>query len=242
MAELAALQRRFYDRVVGGADADGLVASGDLGVYAHMYGARLLDALVADYPKLAAALGDDAFTELAIDYLRAHPPRSFTLRDCGLHLPAWLADHAAPWASELAALERARVEVFDGPDAAPLGRDEVIALGEALPALALRWVPAHEVVAIRHTIDDLWSAIEDDEPHPAPRQEPRTMLVWRRGLDVKHRTLDADEATLAATLATGTTFAALCDQLGGLHGDAAAPRAVELLLRWLAGEAVALWQ
>lgn len=242
MAELAALQRRFYDRVVGGGEGEGLVASGDLDIYAQMYGARLVDALTGDYPKLRAALGEDAFLDVVNAYLRAHPPRSFTLRDCGLHLPAWLADHATAWAGDLAALERARIEVFDGPDAAPLERDEVIALGDALPELALRWVPAHQVVAIGHAIDDLWSAIEDDEPHPAPQEEVRAILVWRRGLDVKHRTLDADEATLAATLATGATFAALCDQLGSLHGDGAAPRAVELLLRWLAGEAVSLCQ
>ncbi len=32
-------------------------------------------------------------------------------------------------------LERARIEVFDGPDARPLGQDEVAALGLALPDL-----------------------------------------------------------------------------------------------------------
>ena len=81
MADLAALQRQFYDRVTAGAPADGLVASGSLDVYANMYASRLHDALAEDYPKLRVALGDERFSALATEYLGAHPPRSFTLRD-----------------------------------------------------------------------------------------------------------------------------------------------------------------
>jgi len=251
---LAALQRRFYDRVVAGADAGDLAASGSLEVYAEMYGARLIDALAADYPKLRVALGAPAFTALAEAYLRARPPRSFTLRDLGLALPAWLGGVAtAPaWAADLAALERARVEIFDGPDGDALARDAVIALGDALPELALRWVPASQLVPTVWSVDELWSAIEDrsddalevHEAHdhaaelPVPVAAPRTILVWRHELAVLHRVLDPDEAELADRVAAGARFAELCDRLGGLHGEAAASRAVVLLLRWLDGGAL----
>jgi hypothetical protein len=248
MADLARLQQQFYDRVVGrtpdaSADpGDGeLIGSGDLAIYAGMYASRLHDTLADDYPKLRAALGDDRFGELVAHYLRAHPPSSFTLRDAGLALERFLrgSELAPPWAADLAALERARVEVFDGPDCELLTQEAVAALGDALPGLVLAWVPSSVVVPLAWTVDDLWSAIEDGAPHPEPVAEPRVVLVWRRDVAVLHRTLDADEGQLAPRLAPGVAFAEACEVLGELHGDAASARAVELLLRWLTAAVLA---
>lgn len=241
MADLATLQRQFYDRVTAGVPCEGLAASGDLAIYAGMYTTRLVDALADDFPKLRSVLGGEAFTALARDYVRAHPPRSFTLRDAGLALPDYLRAMSAapPWAADLAALERARLEVFDGPDAAPLGHAEAAALGDQLPELVVAWVPASAVVPLAWTVDDLWSAIEDDQPLPEPVAEPRTVLVWRRDVSVLHRTLDPDEAALAHQLVRGARFAEVCEVLGALHGEGASARAVELLVRWLGVEALA---
>ena len=249
MADLARLQQQFYDRVVGRTPGDGdadpgdgeLIGSGDIAIYARMYASRLHDALAEDYPKVRAALGDDRFAELVAQYLHAHPPSSFTLRDAGLALERFLrgSDLAPPWAADLAALERARVEVFDGPDAAPLTQDAVAALGDALPGLVLAWIPSSVVVPLAWTVDDLWSAIEDGTPTAPPVAEPRVVLVWRRDVAVLHRTLDADEAGLAPRVAQGTMFSDACELLGELHGDAASARAVELLLRWLGAAVLA---
>jgi hypothetical protein len=241
MSDLARLQRQFYDRVVAGAPADELIASGDVEIYAGMYTSRLFDAIAEDTPKLRAALGQDRFAELITRYLRAHPPSSFTLREAGAALEAFVrGEPSAPaWAADLAALERARVEVFDGPDAAPLAQDEVAALGDALPDLRLAWVPASVVVPLAWTVDDLWSAIEDAQPTVEPAAEPRVVLVWRRELSVLHRTLDADEARLAPLIAQGASFADVCGVLGEIHGAEASQRAVELLVRWLQASALA---
>lgn len=235
MADLAALQRQFYDYVTGSGDADGLVARGELDVYANMYHSRLYDALVDDYPKLHAALGEDAFAPLARDYLRAHRPTSFTLRELGAHLPAYLRAHAdaPPWASELAALERARLEAFDAGDCEPLAQETAAALGEQLPELVLQWVTASAVISLTWSVDEIWSAIEDDEPIPAPVAGDRVVLVWRSDTRVLHRTLDDDEAPLAEQISRGVSFAALCEQLGAQHADGAVGRAAELLIRWL---------
>ena len=268
MADLAALQRAFFDRVTAsppdapdahdahdapdapqappGAPGDAassapLIASGELEIYARMYAIRLHDALAEDYPKLRAALGDERFAAIAAAYLRAHPPRSFTLRAYGDQLAHHLraSPLAPPWAADLAALERARVEVFDGPDARPLAHAEVVAVGDGLPDLVLAWVPSSAVVALGWAVDDLWSAIEDDQPTAPPVEEPRVVLVWRRDIAVLHRTLDRDEAELAPRIAGGARFAELCELLGAAHGEDAGPRAAELLLRWLGAEAIA---
>ena len=243
MSDLARLQQQFYDRVVdpAGSSPEGeLIASGDIDVYARMYASRLYDTLADDYPKLRAALGDERFGEVVAQYLRAHPPSSFTLRDTGLALESFLRGRevAPAWAADLAALERARVEVFDGRDATPLSQDEVAALGDELPGLALAWVPSSVVVPLAWTVDDLWSAIEDGADTAPPVAEPRVVLVWRRDVAVLHRTLEPDEAQLAPQLARGTLFSEICGVLGELHGDEASARAVELLLRWLQAEAL----
>jgi hypothetical protein len=245
MPDLARLQQQFYDRVVdrtvSGGDAPDLIGSGDIDVYARMYASRLYDSLADDYPKLRAALGEERFGEAVGEFLRAHPPRSFTLRDAGLGLAGFLRARALgpAWAADLAILERARIEVFDGPDAMPLAQAEVAGLGEALPDLVLRWVPSSAVVPLAWSVDDTWSAIEDGEPFAGPVSASRVVLVWRRDVAALHRTLDDDEAQLAVPIARGAAFSDVCELLGRLHGaDAAGPRAVELLVRWLHAEAL----
>lgn len=242
MAELAALQRQFYDRVTAGEPTDGLIASGDLEIYARMYASRLYDALADDYPKLRAALGDEAFGAIAVRYVRERPPRSFTLREAGSELAELLRGSALapPWAADLATLERARVEVFDGPDARPLTQTEAVALDAHLPELVLSWVPSSVVVPLAWAVDELWSALEDDQPAFEPARDDRMVLVWRRDISVLHRTLDPDEAQLAQQIAIGARFADVCEVLGSIHGEDASPRAAALLVRWLdAGALVA---
>jgi hypothetical protein len=240
MADLARLQQRFYDRVVRHEPEGDLIGSGDVGIYARMYASRLYDTIAEDYPKLRVALGEERFDEVVLQFLRAHPPSSFTLRDAGLRIPAFLRDaEVAPaWAADLAALERARIEVFDGPDAAPLTQDEVAALGDELPGLVLSWVASSVVVPLAWSVDDLWSAIEDEQAFSEPTPEPRVVLVWRRDVAVLHRTLDADEGRLAPQIAAGTRFSEICAVLGEIHGEEASARAVELLLRWLTAAAL----
>ena len=95
-----------------------------LDVYASMYFVRIHDVLREELARTAAAVGDEAFHDLVTDYLQACPPSHPSLREAGARLPAFLATHALavdrPWLAELARLERARLEVFDGPDAEPV--------------------------------------------------------------------------------------------------------------------------
>ena len=173
-------------------------------------------------------------------YKRARP----RIRRCakqGARLPAFVAAHALaadrPWLAELARLERARLEVFDGPDAPPLS---IAALRGVAPeqfgALRLRLIPAHRLLDGRFTVSETWRA--DDPGATPPRAEPETLIVWRREVDVFHRPSDADEARWLARMADGegVTFETLCSTLGEtLPDEAAAARAFELCARW-AGE------
>jgi len=255
---LALLQRRFFELVVGPAPRDADVERlmvGDqrasaverLDVYANMYFFRILDVLRDHFPKLAAAVGDDAFRELGAAYLRAHPSTDPSLRNVGRAVPGFVRAHGAtagrPWLAELAALEWARLDVFDRADVGLLARERLAALPpDAFAHLALALVPAHEVVAARHAVEDTWRALEAGGALAPPREAPAgyALLVWRRGVDVYHRPLEPGEAEALALVRAGTTFGALCTLLGReREASEAAVLAVELLGRWLADELLA---
>ncbi|MBA3817829.1 MAG: putative DNA-binding domain-containing protein [Deltaproteobacteria bacterium] len=242
MRELAAIQELFYAAVTGRvpleAARDLLVGPGRLAVYRRMYSDRLVDAIVADYPKLATVLGD-AWNATVREYLAACPPCNPDIHDAGRGLAGHLARRGLTWHGDLAALEWARSEVFGAADSPPLQRDELLALApDAFAAFELRLVSASTVIELGTNADDAWSAVEDGTPVPVVEGAPRTVAVWRRGwTTVVHRTLDADEAPCVTLLARGATFSQVCEALAAVPD--AAERAIQLLLRWLDSELLA---
>ena len=175
------------------------------------------------------------------DYLQACPPSHPSLREAGARLPAFLAAHVLavdrPWLAELARLERARLEVFDGPDAAPISITSLRDVpSDRFGALRFRLIPAHRLLENRFAIAAAWRAeTGGDEP---PRAEPETLIVWRREGTVYHRAADADEARWLPRLAgeDGVQLGDLCAALADtLSDEAAAARAFALVARW-AGE------
>ena len=232
--------RASVDEMVAG-DAR-LSAVERLDVYASMYFVRIHDVLREELARTAVALGGEAFHALVTDYLQACPPAHPSLREVGGRLPAFLATHALaserPWLAELARLERARLEVFDGPDAAPLTIAALRAIApERFGAVRLRLVPAHRLLAGAFTISEIWRA-----PDPPPRAQPETVIVWRRDVDVYHRAVDADETCWLPRLEgpDGVAFETLCAALGETRSDEeAAARAFELVARWAGEELLA---
>jgi hypothetical protein len=213
-------------------------------VYANMYFFRILEVLADEYAKIVTLMGPDAFHNLVTDYLLACRPAHPSLREVGARLPAFLVAHplaeGRPWLSELAQLERLRLELFDGPDAETLTLDAVRALPpEALPELALRAIPCHATLRTEYAISPLWRALEgstseNGHSSEAPPNSAETILVWRQQLTVFHRVLDPDEVVCLSLLRDGATFAAVCEQvLDGAPAETAAQRAFELLARWL---------
>lgn len=206
-----------------------------LAVYAHAYTARIGNVLAHDYPKLDAIL---PVRGLVGAYLAAHPPAHPSLREVGAPLARFLADRGEPaHLVDLAGLERARTEAFDGGvDVPPRRRDQLAGLAaEAFAALALRLVPSARLVTLTSNADDLWDALEDGQPAPPPAPAARTVLVWRRDVTVVHRRLEPDEAALIRTMVgAATSFAAACDLL--VEHPSPAERALALLVRWLDAE------
>jgi hypothetical protein len=105
---------------------DRLTSFERLEIYNRQYWWRLMSSLAEDFPGLQAVLGNRRFEALCKAYLLARPSRSFTLRNLGRDLEAWLRNNPR-WAGskqaialDMVRLEWADIEAFDGAAFEPL--------------------------------------------------------------------------------------------------------------------------
>jgi hypothetical protein len=206
-----------------------------LGVYCDAYRARLTDALRDTYGHSARYLGEEAFSELAHDYIESHTPQSHSIRWYGNGLPEWLRANRRreDEVAELAALDWALRAAFDSADAAPLCPADLAALSAAdWDRIGFRLHPAFQLLEIRSNTVALWHALDRDEPPPALQKlaQPAVLLVWRRELQPHFRTLEDEEARALRELHRGTRFSAVC---AGLAQSRAPQDAAALAGQWL---------
>ena len=170
----------------------------------RMYFVRIHDVLRGGVAAHGGAAGRGGFHGLVTDYLQACPPTHPSLREAGARLPAFLATHACaaerPWLADLARLERARLEVFDGPDAAPL---PLAALREVPPerfgALRLRLVPV--APPARQPIRDRGGLARGGSERVPPARRARDVDRLAPRGTVYHRVADGDEVRWLPRLA-----------------------------------------
>ncbi len=235
-------------------------------IYANMYFYRLLDSLREDYPRVAAAIGGARFHNLVTDYLLRHPSSHPSLRHLGRSLPAFLGGHpigrAYPYLADLAALEWARIEAFDAPDAEPVTRDDLARLpgeraGEARPVL----IPAFRLLRFDHDVVRLWRDLKDpgtsdsdgaargtegnaalegadhDRPARGPRRVKRRRVaasIWRSGFIVYHKPVTEDEAHCLELAAQGESLGRICQVLAAGRSPArATEKAGRILQGWI---------
>jgi hypothetical protein len=199
-----------------------------LEIYNRQYWFRVLSALTEDYPALEAVVGPEQFEVLARTYLAAHPSRSFTLRNLGSRLPAWLSMHrefagaSAELAIDVARLEWAYAEAFDLAEAAPLNPELLSSLNENA-RIGLQ--PHLHLLALHYPVDDLVIGVHrsrtrsdvssqasseahaDSQIEIPPVERCDTWLaVHRFELVVYYRRLAREEYELLHALQSGSTL------------------------------------
>jgi putative DNA-binding protein len=200
-----------------------------LEIYNRQYWFRVIDAVSEDFAALCAVLGRQRFDSLVLAYLRENPSTSFTLRNLGARLPAWLASYpelAGPQhalAVDVARLEWAYIEAFDGTslmplaleDFAGLGRDSTLRLQPHLRLLDLRY-PVDEVVLAVHRmnpeIDIVSNAVSErrqasDLTLPQVSRSNVYLAVHRFDDSVYYRRIEREEFLLLAGLRDGDSIA-----------------------------------
>jgi hypothetical protein len=145
-----------------------LTAFERLEIYNRQYWFRVLNALAEDFPALRAVVGARAFEGLSIEYLAAHPSRSFSLRNLGSKLAEWLREHPQ-WAGrrqrlalDVVKIEWAFVEAFDNAERTPLALDQIATL-DGGSRLGLQ--PHLQLLALDYAADDLVLALHKEQKH-----------------------------------------------------------------------------
>jgi hypothetical protein len=176
-----------------------LSAADRFDIYRSGYHARLVECLLDDYPVLAAMLNrdhDEQFEALCRAYVDRHPSASPNLNGFGRHMAAFCReatldgfpgfDDVRAFASELAELEWALVEVLHAETAAPL---EISAL-QALPPEA--WANARfveneaiRVLRFEYPVNAVFIANRIDEIVPeVPAPCPTAVAVYRKDMQL----------------------------------------------------------
>jgi len=190
-----------------------------LEIYARSYWSRLLDAFAEDFPGLRAVLGVPAFERMRQLYLAECPSESFTLRDLGRRLPAWLAAHpefGGTLGLEMAKLEWAEVESFDSAALTPLSVEQIAALTSES---TLRLQPHLQLVQATNAVDTLLLEVRaQSKAGRKPRrfhanrlataqaEEPIYIAVHRPELMVYYKRLDREMFELLRALDEGVTL------------------------------------
>ena len=210
-----------------------------LDIYAQMYCARLLDALMEDFPRVAAIVGEDQFRELGRTYLRQYPSAHPSLRYLGSHVPEFLATQPAgttfPFLPDLARLERTRLEVFDAPDVEPLRSEDLqVISAEAWATLRFQVIPTLETLTCAWPVQQVWkneSFTKSDEIRP----ESTVLRVWRQDFAVYQASMDTIEQTALTAMRAGEPFATVCATIETLVDATEDVSATigSLLLRWI---------
>jgi len=210
-----------------------------LEIYNRQYWFRVLGALAEDFPALRSVVGGRAFEAMSVAYLAAHPSRSFTLRNLGSQFAPWLAANPqfagrrARLAEDVARMEWAFVEAFDGAEREPLTLEQISTL-DGNSRLSLQ--PHLRLIELEYPVDDLVLNLhknekrqtseagvqhEEEEQGPAKlaalRRKPTWLAAHRVDFSVYYlrlkrsefATLRAIEAgqTLAVAIETGITCA-----------------------------------
>ena len=208
---------------------DRLTSFERLEIYNRQYWFRVLASLAEDFPGLRAVLGGRRFEAMCKAYLTERPSRSFTLRNLGAQLAAWLRQNQR-WISDrrvlaldMVRLEWADIEAFDGEAKPPLCSEDLLEVDAANLQIAIQ--PYVQLLDLHYPVDDLLLEVKhgDDTPDRASNavQERRKhskvravaklelaqifLAVHRLDDSVYFRRIEPEEFALLNALRSGKT-------------------------------------
>ena len=209
---------------------DRLTSFERLEIYNRVYWFRILSSLADDFEGLRAVIGQRNFDKLLVAYLTECPSKSFTLRDLGSRLPAWLEKHPelAPkrhrLALDMARLEWADIEVYDAAeepvmsaaDLAGLGEDPTFRLQPYLQLFEFAYPVDEFLLKVRDRNEEARDMVSNVATESAPRQATKKvtlpkakatyLAVHRNDLIVYFKDLDREGYALLRSLQQGKTL------------------------------------
>ena len=239
-------EREAVDQII--TRSPSLSAHDRLAIYRHAYLARLKECLRVEFPVLLLTLGEELFALFTSAYLQQYPSRSYTLNRLGENFPRYLAesrpDAAAPeqaresWPDfivELATLERAFAEMFDGEgnEGKPLlDGDRLLGVPlEALLGAHFKTVAGFRIFSFRYPIAAYFNAARNKEKPELPQPSRSYLAMMRRDYVVRLHELTEIQYALLSGLNAGGTMKELAEEL---DDDAFVGDALQWLGEWAA--------
>jgi hypothetical protein len=195
-----------------------------LEIYSRSYWFRILEAFGDDFPGVRALIGAKRFERLRRSYLAECPSESFTMRNLGQHLVAWMERNSTlvganyEIALDMAKLEWAEIESFDAAEHERLSPTDV---AELEPDSTLRLQPHLRLVETGHEVEALLLEIRESAnrnggvPRAVSQRRiaraslsiPVYIAIHRSELVVHYKRLDAEMFRLVSALANGVSIA-----------------------------------
>ena len=214
---------------------DRLTSFERLEIYNRQYWFRVISAFAEDFPGLAAVVGQATFEKLTRAYLADCPSQSFTLRNLGSQLEAWLQEHPKhagkrpELARDVVRLEWAYIEAFDNAAERPLTTAD---LGQLDGESQLSLQPHLRLLHLLHSVDDfvidvhrrqgsqgVASNAVTSAKHSRSRRVPASVKrgdiylgVHRYENAVYYKRLDREEYLLLRALDAGSSLGEALDQ------------------------------
>ncbi len=228
-----------------------------LAVYGNAYYLRLLECLRELFPCLTGALGRETFDQFAAAYLARHPPTSYTLQRLADRFAEFLAQtqpaEDAPWAGfvvELARLETAIEQVFDGPgpESDPWNegpkpeQDDVIPAAQwtaegLTPQTRLVPTPGLTLLEFRWPVSSYYTAWKRGDERAWPQPSPQHVALLRRDYVVRRHELPAIGYELLRSLVQGTPIGeAVAQTASGAGRDQLDPEQVRAWMTQWSGQ------
>jgi hypothetical protein len=208
-----------------------------LGIYAHMYYARLVEVMEGEYPTTRQILGEDAFAAACRRFVAKFPSRTRTLNSLSTKFPDFLArtlpgSNRHGLAVDVARIERAMEDVFDAPRAEPMTAAQFAAIGaDEWERTTLKVNPALRLLKLRYPANAYMTSVRRGERPRIPRPRATQAIVFRRGYQVFRRDQEPEQFKLLQALVAGRPLAAAVRaSIGGRA--ASADRVAKRLGRW----------
>jgi hypothetical protein len=193
-------------------------SSRHLEIYREQFWLRHTEALLEDFPGVAGTLGQADWERLTEEYLLAHPPTSYGLRELGEKLPGFVETASflphRELVTDMARLEWAHIELFDAADAPRLDVTALAGLDEAeLAGSRLRISPLVRLLRMSYLVTELRGRLLRASGCTASLPEPdaANLVVHRHELTIVHHRLRPAPFALLEALARDATLSEACE-------------------------------
>ncbi|QLC24735.1 DUF2063 domain-containing protein [Parasphingopyxis algicola] len=228
MPSLAEFQAGFtHDLVRDQPPQSGPFARPAFAVYRNTWRKALREALRANYPVVAALIGEEVFHRLASEYIRKAAARSPILADYGAGLDETIAASQLhgmlPYLADMARLERLVTQARNAAAAEPIGPDFFATLApDRAERVWLNPVPSAHLARFPTPVVTIWRAHQGpDQPKSlSPDWRNEQALIVQRGTAVAIDPLDRASFDFAAMLVAGNPLGVAATDTIARHPDA----------------------